>query len=273
MERDLWRAIVAAIRRVPRRRPRNAAYDNRSILAVYMWSVLHDRPVSWACRRSNWPASAWRDPAVRGDLRALLERLQRDLPESSLRIIDGKALPLGVHGRDPDSANGWASRGYARGYKLHALIDASQRVVAFDVRPLNTSEKTVARELIDAAGGRRGATLLGDSAYDSNPLYAACAERGVRLLAPRRTPNRGFSTGHKQHPARLAAARLIEGHDPPAVLGERGRIERFFARLAVGSRLYALPPWVRRAHRVWAWVAGKLACNAARIALARAVHA
>ena len=43
MERELWRVIRTALRRLPRRWPRNASYSNAEILAVLLWAALHKR--------------------------------------------------------------------------------------------------------------------------------------------------------------------------------------------------------------------------------------
>ena len=58
MDRELWTQILVAVRRAAeqvgwnggRRKP---AYANWLIVAMYVWSVWHDRPLSWACRRGN----------------------------------------------------------------------------------------------------------------------------------------------------------------------------------------------------------------------------
>lgn len=283
MERDIWKSVMRALRRVRATSPPRAQYTNRDILAVLLWAALHDRPVSWACLRQNWPVQAWRrrlpdqstmsrrmrDPALVADLTAVIGSLQRAMPRAATLIADGKAFALSDRTGDPDACNGWASRGYAPGYKLHAIIDTGHRLVAFDVRPMNAAEPTVTRELVLLLRGEQAEVLLADSAYDSNPLHGACAGTGLTLLAPRRRPGTSISDGHRQHPARVAAVRLIEGPEPPAVLRERSGIERFFSRLVIAARLFALPPWVRRLHRVRLWVSAKLALNAARIARLR----
>lgn len=60
MERELWRWVRWGLRRLPRWWPRGAVYGNREVLAVVLWAALHNRPVSWACRRDAWPMQAWR---------------------------------------------------------------------------------------------------------------------------------------------------------------------------------------------------------------------
>lgn len=56
MEHQLWKRIVAVMKVIAK--PRNVGrctFTNEDIVLVWFWSVLHDRPVSWACKRSNWP--------------------------------------------------------------------------------------------------------------------------------------------------------------------------------------------------------------------------
>jgi len=279
MERGIWNTMMTSLRRVRPRSPVRAAYTNRDVLAVLLFAALHDRPISWACRRSNWPAQAWRrrlpdqstmsrrlrDPALLDDLRTLIAHVQRDAPSAPVLAVDGKALALRAHTRDPDAANGWGSGSYARGYKLHAIADTAHKLLAFDVHPMNKAECTTARALVDRLPKGKSVMLLGDAAYDSNPLHAACASRGLALLAPRRRPDRPLCTNRRHEPSRLVSIDLLESPSPPDIFKKRTSIERFFSRLAIAAGLYALPPWVRRLHRVRAWVAAKLAINAAII--------
>ena len=285
MERELWRVIRSGLRRVPRWWPRNASYSNREILAVLLWAALHNKPICWACLRSSWPLQAWRrrlpdqstmsrrlrDPDVWGDLRRLIDEVQRDLGVTGTLVVDGKPLPVSNVSGDPDAARGWGAGIYARGYKLHAIIDRSRRLIDFDVRPLNAAESEVAASM--AAGLRvRAGVMLADASYDSNRLYAACESRGIQLLAPRKKPGTSISRVSRNAPSRIRSIEILEGTNRgPARLHDRKRrsIERFFGTLATPSTgLYALPPWVRRTTRVRHWVAAKLAINAARIAIA-----
>ena len=94
-------------------------------------------------------------------------------------IVDGKPLAVGSHGKDPDCAWGRAGRSYAKGYKLHAVYGSAPLPLAWDVAPLNVSEPEVAARLFPVLQG--GGYILGDKAYDSNPLH------DVRLpISPRR---------------------------------------------------------------------------------------
>lgn len=286
MEREQWRGIVRGLRRLPRWWPRGAVYDNRAVVAVLLWAALHDRPVSWACRRSSWPMQAWRrvlpdqstmsrrlrDPRVMEDLSRLVAIVHRG--RGRVRgplIVDGKSLPVSFVSGDPDAAVGWAGGRHARGYKLHALIDASRRVLAFEVKPMNAAECTCAQDLVRRACASwdvpPGTLVLGDASYDSNPLHAAASAVGLRLIAPRRRPDLHLCKNRRHHPGRLASIAFTERDRRWAWLRSavRTTIERFFGALvSVGGGLGPLPAWARRLHRVERWVAAKLVVNAAR---------
>src|SRR6267142_4907963 len=109
MERELWRGMVAGLKRVPRWWPRRGVYSNVQVLAVLLWAALHDRSILWATQRRSWPVQAWRrglpdqstmsrrlrDPRVMQDLGRLLPLLQRRA--GALRgplVLDGKPLPV-----------------------------------------------------------------------------------------------------------------------------------------------------------------------------------
>lgn len=286
MERELWRWVTWGLKRLPRWWPRGAVYDNRIVLAILLWAALHERSINWACQRRNWPVQAWRralpdqstmsrrlrDPRVFEDLVRLLAIVQRTLgPVKGTLIVDGKPLAVSRFTGDPDAKAGWGAGQHSIGYKLHALIDQSQRLLAFEIAAMNEAECTCARELLAraAAGGLipRDGILLGDASYDSNPLHHAAAATGLRLIAPRRRPELAIDPNRKHHPARLEAIRFTE-HDPawePLRKRVRTTVERFFGTLAsFGGGLWSLPTWVRRLHRVRIWVAAKLVLNAAR---------
>jgi len=293
MERELWRWIADAVRRMPPTRPRNAVYTDPQIVAVYLWAALHDRPVSWACERANWPPQAWRrvlpDQSTMSrrmrhasviDLqRKLLHALQRKFGESGILVVDGKPLELSEHTRDPDAATGRGAGRFAKGYKLHLVLDAqTNAVIDFRVHPLNVAEtKTIASIMRDPRTPiRRQSLVLGDRLYDSNELYGAVHERGCRLIAPRRRPNGGLGS-HRHHPARLSSIRLTEGPDAiwdDVLAPHRAAIERFLGTLtSFNAGLKGLPAWARRLHRVRPWIAAKLVINAARIRARGAVAA
>lgn len=98
-------------------------------------------------------------------------------------LVDGKPLTVGPYSRDPEAAWGRARRGWAKGYKLHAIYDGGSVPPAWDVLPLNEAEpEAAARLVLSLRGG--GGYLLGDKAYDSNPLHDAALTVGCQFASP-----------------------------------------------------------------------------------------
>jgi len=237
--------------------------------------------VNWACQADNWPDDLRPDPlpsqptvsrrSKTVEVLRLLTELERLRPARTFELaltIDGKTLPVGSHSKDPEAAWGHARRGWTKGYKLHAVCGARPAPQEWDVEPLNEAEPTVGARLIgrlDPGGGY----LLGDGAYDSNPLHEVTTAGGRQLLAPRKRPGTGL--GHCRHtPGRIRSIEALEG---PAEFGrtlhaERDDIERRFGRLTShAAGLAPLPNWIRRLDRVRLWVQLKLLIHAAYVFL------
>src|SRR5580704_4825437 len=59
MEHQLWSSIMAVLAGLSKvRKPTVCDFSDEDIVKVYYWSVIHDRPTSWACDRQHWPP--WR---------------------------------------------------------------------------------------------------------------------------------------------------------------------------------------------------------------------
>jgi len=293
MERELWSLITSSLRTLPRRRMRNAVYTDAQILAVLIWAGLHQRPISWACKRSSWPVQAWRrelpdqstmsrrlrDPQIPALMRQLAHRIQKKLPPGRVLLTDGKAFTLEDRTHDPDAAIGRGSGRYARGYKLHAIVDDGHRVCAWEVMPLNHAEQTQTSALLGEMMGERRVgrrLLLGDAGYNSNALFAAARGAGLRLIAPRCKP--GTGVGWRQHDRdRLSSMQLTEhrgGWMWPKLFGLRTGVERYFSGLSSGVVSSGhLPPWARRLHRVRNWIGAKIIINAARVVRNQSIRA
>ena len=56
MEDQLWKGILRLLKQIhkPRRRAREK-FSVEDIVRVWMWAVLHDRPMFWATLKANWP--------------------------------------------------------------------------------------------------------------------------------------------------------------------------------------------------------------------------
>lgn len=174
--------------------------------------------------------------------------------------MDGKALPIALHSTDRHAGTGRGVGNTARGYKIHAIVDAAGRLCTWRLAALNVDERVMAqRPLRDAPNC---AYIVADAHYDSNSLFAAAAQRGMQLVVPRRHgPGKGL--GHRRHHAgRLRSKQLLEDNASPfgaELLRHRRTIERFFAWLTnYAGGLVGLPPWVRTYPRVRLWVQTKI---------------
>lgn len=283
MNRQVWKRLVCAVRSADRRvarmgrRPR---FSDQQILKMYLWSVVHDRPLCWACDRAHYNGSyrprqllsisqfcrRMRTPRIKAMLNAVNEYLTRIETPVYLSFFDGKALPISDYSTDPDARDGRGVGKFQRGYKLHAWATSDGRIPRFTVRSLNEGEQKVARELTGLI--ERNSLVLGDSNFDSRYLYQDVSERGGQLLTPlkgRSTKKRGLK---QMGPGRRNALawwthcpRLCE-----TLLRRRDQIERIFSALTgFGGGLTTLPPWVRRIDRVRGWVTAKIAIYHARL--------
>lgn len=276
MERERWEKVYQLLRARDTHAFRGV-YQAAAVLAVFFWSVIHDRPVSWACQRANWDRLPFRLPSQptmsrrlrQPDVQDLLARVER-IPEvtgpsepTCVKSIDGKPLAVGGCSHDPDARWGHGAGGIVRGYKFFAIWGRGPIPRAWQVAAMNVSEERMATKLIAQLAGD-GGYLLGDSIYDVNRLYDLALANGHQLLAPKK--RRGTGLGHRRHsPARLRSIELLATPFGQALYALRPRVERNFGNLTnFGGGLAPLPAWVRRPHRVEIWVRAKLIVSALR---------
>jgi hypothetical protein len=276
MERELWLALY----RCARKCGTSAHWElvrffDYEIVGVFLWAVLHDRPVSWACKEWNWPKQLWhrelpsqstmsrrlRTAEVQGLLHHMEQQLRAHDRSGFMLMIDGKPLVVGVHSKDRDATWGRAGRGYSRGYKLHAIYGSGPIPVDWELAPMNVSEPDVAARLILHLEQGSG-YILGDKAFDSNRLHDNACIRGYQLVAERKRPGTGL--GHCRHsPGRLRSIALLQTDFGRALYHQRDGIERQFGWLTNhATGLMPLPSWIRRPHRVRLWVQAKLTIHA-----------
>ncbi len=278
-----WSVVYAEIRSADRAFPRTGrrkSYTDVLIVALYLWTVVHDRPMCWACRRSSFDRRfrPRRLPSVsqlsrrirtvrcRQMLQRVLERLAESDQGTPISMIDGRPLVVGGYSKDKNATSGHAWGGLARGYKLHALVSQDGRVRAWEVTPLNVSEKTVARHLVSRV--RLDQWLLGDGNYDAGWLYDLVDQQGCQMLTP--VPKNAGKGHRRQSAARLRAVALWQSGEAPIVFKERTAIERCFGnQSSFGGGLAPLPAWVRTLPRVQRWVLGKLIIYHARMRIRR----
>ena len=278
MEHQLWKAIVAVLTALDQTpKPTDFDYSDVDIIKVHYWSVIWDRPTSWATKKANWPvflrkgrlpspatlSRRLRSPSVLSLLKRLEQRVIAPKEPGLFWMIDGKPLPIGGCSKDGQAGYGRAAGGKAKGYKLHAMIGSDGSVAAWRIAPMNKDERVMAERLLKSAPQEVVGYLAADANYDSNKLHRVCEARGnLQLVTPRRYgPHRG--TGHrKQSQGRKRSIALTE--NPKAdfgkqLLSDRGEIERRFGHLTNwGGGLNGLPAWVRTHRRVHRWVQAKL---------------
>ena len=146
-----------------------AVYTDEVIFAVYVWAVVHDRPVLWACDPSNWPPDLIRRPLPtqstmsRRLRRATFEHLLYDIENALLsltlihaqwlRVIDAKPLPVGGPSKDADATWGRGAGGIQKGYKLHVIWGDGPLPITWALAGLNVSERRIAMALVQDLPG------------------------------------------------------------------------------------------------------------------------
>jgi hypothetical protein len=289
MEAKLYARLYQMVFAMPHS-PRRAReqFCDRWVTMVYLWSVLHDRAMSWACDVRNWPGDLLDRPLISQSrlsrrlrtvgVTQLIERLlsgASDLfgtPPPLVKALDSKPLTVGAYSKDPDAAKGRLADGvFGKGYRLHAIMHG-RNVRHWTLLPLNQHDSIGAAKLLPRLEG--GGYLLADNAYDSNDCHAAAAQANHQLVAPPRACNKDVRDVKHNLPQRLRALDMLHSPLPraaqtgfgPALYNTRQRIESGFGGLTF-SGLGALPPWVRRPRRVALWTAGKLLIFLCRNAL------
>ena len=280
MEHQLWRSIVDVLATLSKSgKPTAFDFSDEDIVKVSYWSVIHDRPTSWACERKHWPlwrrrhalpsestmSRRLRSKSVRSLLNALEQRVVAPKAGGLFWMIDGKPLPISGCSKDRQAGYGRAANCKAKGYKIHAIFDSQGGIAAWRVAPMNKDERVMAVRLVRTAPIQ--GYLVGDSNFDSNPLHEACGEREqLQLVTRRRNAGKRGIGHHKQTAGRLRSIQLLENPYPrfgEQLLLDRGEIERHFAHTTNwGGGLTCLPPWVRTHRRVHRWVQAKLVLTA-----------
>jgi len=248
-------------------------YSIALIVLIYFFGVLSDRSTRWAYDRKHWPLwlrrlkfpsysqvmKRLKTPAAQQLIEQLNTDLRQRLPRSPEKICDGKPLVVGGYSKDPDASWGKVPDGWARGYRLHLIVDSLGAIEQFQVTAMHTGEPTIMRQLVQCMD-MTNTILRGDSNYNSNPLYQQVALQGGRLIAPRKKPGVGIGHG-PQHPDRLRAIKELET-DPQLLKAHkrrRNRVEQELAHLTnLPFGLAPLPNFVRRLRRVRMWVMAKI---------------
>jgi hypothetical protein len=207
MERELWNALYQLARGLNKLRTKGL-FRVSYVLAVYFWAVVHDRPVSWACQRENWPAD---EPLVERRLPSqstmsrrlrttaaeqLMLAIEQEISEAAwsyivwVKVIDAKPLPVGSYSKDPDAAWGRGAGRLQKGYKFYAIWEQRCLPTAWGLAPMNVAETKIGEQLMSDLPG--SGYLLADKRYDSNKLFDVAAKNNHQLVAPRQNPGKAL---------------------------------------------------------------------------------
>ena len=138
MEAKLYARLYQMVFAMPHS-PRRAReqFCDRWVTLVYLWSVLHDRAMSWACDVQNWPTDLDRPLISQSRLSrrlrtvGVMQLIERLLSAASdlfgapplVKTLDSKPLTVGAYSKDHDAAKGRLADGvFGKGYRLHAVM-------------------------------------------------------------------------------------------------------------------------------------------------------
>jgi len=275
MERKLWPEIYRLVKRLGKGNPTpGVVHQNETIVMIFLWANLFDRPVNWACQPGNWRRS-WRPASfphastisrrlksapVQQILDELEDHLRSRQTPGIVQMVDGKPLSVSRYSKDPDARWGHGAGGFAKGYKLHLIWGNRAFPEAWQLQPMNAAEPQVAMQMLTRLTG--AGYVLGDGVYDINQLHQRARECGYQLVAPRKFPHKGIGK-RARDPGRLRCIALLETKFGQQLHHWRDSIERQLGQLTnTCFGLKPLPNWVRRLDRVRRWVQGKLILNA-----------
>ncbi|HAU37220.1 MAG TPA: hypothetical protein DCX07_05835 [Phycisphaerales bacterium] len=164
MDDELFEALYHIAWKLWPSRERRVQYAGRTIVLMYLWSVIRGKPRQWVCHRQNLPdamteadipsSSQFGRRLRSARVQAMLTELEnhlRGVPQATMLgcwLLDAKPLLVSPYSKDKSAKRGWAYNGRARGYKVFAMSDLQGRVVAWDARPMNEAEPLVARTLL-----------------------------------------------------------------------------------------------------------------------------
>lgn len=267
--------LLFSIAHPPRKRQQ---FSDRWIALIYLWSVLHDRPVIWACDPKNWPREMDRplpvDSTMSRRLRtvSVLQLIDRAMAQAAdlfgpplVKTLDSKPLLVGAYSKDRDASRGRIANGMmARGYRLHSF-NYGRIVREWTLDKMNAHDSvsgaTLLKRDLQGAG-----YVVADNAYDTNDLHALAHRAGHQLIAPPRFKERHVRDAGYNNVQRLRALDVLAS--PLEFAGQPGRfgvnlynrreaIESCYGELTLMG-LHYLPAWARGPRRVALWTAAKI---------------
>lgn len=281
MERQLWGIISTHLTTISRVVSKGRfIHSTAKIVRIYLWSVIHDRPVYWALDKRNWSgvkpppqmpnqstmSRRMRHPKTLAMINQLMDQLQPIDRHALVLRMDGKPLPVAKHSQDKQATIGRGAGGFQKGFKIHAIYSENSRPVAYRVAPMNVDERVVAKEMLEQTPLGEG-YLLADANYETNNLYDQASSLGRILVTPRRFKNAkglGQSRKHSVHRIEMIQRMKAPSSFIRNLLKTRSQVETHFANLSnFAAGLTHLPPWVRGC-RVSTYVTAKILIRIAK---------
>ena len=186
-----WTVIAPLLPQLPKRADGRGRpwRDSRAVLNGILWilrtgaqwaELPHRYPPYQTCHRrfQQWQRA--------GVMERLLEALAKDLEQRGQINLD-ECFVDGSFSAAKKGGPASARPSGGRGAKVMAIADRAGLPVALSTASATPHETTFVRRLITGrltAGKPR--KLIGDKAYDSDPLDATCRTLGVELIAPHR---------------------------------------------------------------------------------------
>ena len=153
-------------------------------------------------------------------------------------VIDSSGLA--IFGKGEWSAVKHGGKGIHGWRKLHLGVDEAGLIVAEVSTDANADDATTGIALVDAVPGDVG-TVIGDTAYDTRPFYAAGKRRSATVVVP---PIRNARVGNPRCPDRDETIRRVREvgrrrWKKEAGYHRQGRVENAFFRFKsiVGDRM------------------------------------
>jgi transposase len=230
---EQWNIVEPLIPMPPRRSDGRGRpwRDPREVLNAILWilrtgapwrDLPHRYPPYHTCHRrfQKWVTEGVLESDLATLVRHLRERGELDLSEC---FIDATF----VTARSGGSCVGKTKRG--KGTKLMAIADSSGLPVAVHAASASPHEVTLVKETLDGCFiGAKPKRLIGDRAFDSDPLDASLHAGGIEMIAPHRA---GRKKGRTQDGRKLRRYK------------RRWKVERLFAWLGNFRRLVVRYEW------------------------------
>ena len=119
------------------------------IVLIELFRALHQLSAAQAMRKKRWPLwlrrlklpsySQFNRRVKTAGVQAVIAEFSQHfrglLPTTAEKACDGKPLLVGGFSKDPDAHNGKAPGGWARGYKLHAVVSNTLKGTNINRRP------------------------------------------------------------------------------------------------------------------------------------------